>query len=85
MANMVAAYGKKRFPRMFATNDGMLAAPTTASLRLIRGKNAKSRCTGKTKRKLMKMLTGEVHPVTESNEHYCLFDRLHEKKHRRGV
>ncbi|KAJ8023112.1 HMG domain-containing protein 3 [Holothuria leucospilota] len=78
MANMVAAHGNKRFPGMFHPHNGMLAEPSSDNLRLVKSDDFVVNLPWIAEHKERHDTSGNVHPVTGSNEHYCLFDRLHE-------
>jgi len=84
MANMVVAHGNKRERNMFSPFNGMVAEPTKS--------NVQEALAG-TLEVSLPWLDGEAkdckashkkksgrHPVSGSEHHLCLFDRLHEKK-----
>ena len=82
MANMLVAHGQKRNREMFNPHNGMVAEPTK--------ENVQEALEGKLEVSLPllndnyvggndKGSTTKVHPVTGSDKHLCLFDRLHER------
>ena len=82
MANMLVAHGQKRNRDMFSLHNGMVAEPTKG--------NVQEALEGRLEVSLPwlndnqtdvdnKGSTTNMHPVTGSDQHLCLFDRLHER------
>ena len=82
MVNMLVAHGQKRNRGMFNPHNGMVAEPTKDNVQeALEGRlevplpwlndnhrNGDDKCS-----------TTKTHPVTGSDQHLCLFDRLHER------
>jgi hypothetical protein len=77
VANLVAAHGNRRKKEMFCPHNGMLVDPTSENVERAKmhqldisldwlnsaHETANQQSTG--------------HPITGSNDHFCLFDRFH--------
>lgn len=82
MANLLVAHGQKRNRDMFSPHNGVVAEPTKG--------NVQEALEGRLEVSLPwlndnqidgddKCNTTKMHPVTGSDQHLCLFDRLHER------
>jgi len=82
MANILVAHGQKRNRDMFSPHNGMVAEPTKD--------NVQEALEGRLEVSLPwlmdnyidgddKCSTTKMHPVTGSDQHFCLFDRLYER------
>ena len=82
MANMLVAHGQKRNKHMFNPHNGMVAAPTKDNVQeALEGRLEVSLPWLNENRRNGdgKCITTKIHPVTGSDQHLCLFDRLHER------
>ena len=78
VATLVAAHGNRRKSGMFSPNNGMLVEPTPENVQEAKAGSLDIsldwlndvQSSGNT------VVTG--HPITGSNDHFCLFDRFHE-------
>lgn len=84
MAHMVVAHGNKRKKDMFSPFKGMVVDSTAENIK--RAENGEIGislpCLGKRsveQKEQKEQANKELHPITGSSRHLCLFDRFHEK------
>ena len=87
MANMLVAHGNKRKTAMFSPFNGMIAEPTKVNVQnAIDGILEVSLPWIETRKNpSSKGNKGDLHPVSGSEQHLCLFDRLHERNAKKEV
>ena len=85
MANMLVAHGNKRKTAMFSPFNGMVAEPTKVNVQnVIDGILEVSLPWIETRKNpSSKGNKGDLHPVSGTEQHLCLFDRLQERNARK--
>ena len=83
-AGQVAAHGNKRFKNMFTPNAGRILPPTPDNIHLAKmGKVSIDlpwvAQASRSQQSLESKKDSNCHPITGSDEYYCLFDTFHEE------
>lgn len=84
-ANQVAAHGNKRYPCMFSPNVGRVLPATVENIHLAKMDQVSldmpwlSHAQRGSSSPTSNDFGREAHPITGSNQYYCLFDTFHEE------